>query len=340
MLIGSDVGPRDEFQFVFVAVTLLIGAIINALIFGNIAAMVHSLNRQSEMFQEKVDMANEAMKNLNIPGELSNSVKYYLSHTYTASNHQKELDSFLSMLSPSLRQKVTNTIFKNYVFNDQLEVQTDFLNHLNIKLYLPEDIIIKQEDASLSMYFLARGECNVYVTDANKKSNKSNTLKEGDYFGEIGLIKDCRRTASVYSKNHTTLAELSKEDFLSLCLKFPFIKSTMERRIRKNYNDKWRKFVKRSIKNIDYLSYKMPDQIIDDISYMFEMTSISQGAYLFKKGNTCRDIHIISNGELNIYLGDNKREMYLDTLYTGCTIGSYASLNADDYTVSAKAKTD
>ena len=114
----------------------------------------------------------------------------------------------------------------------------------------------------------------------------------------------------------------------------------MERHIRKNYRDKWRKFVKRSVKNIDYLSYNMPDLIINDISYLFEITSISEGSYLFKKGTTWKDIHIISNGEINIYLGDNKRESFLDTLYAGCTIGSYGVLNADDYTVSAKAKTD
>ena len=49
---------------------------------------------------------------------------------------------------------------------------------------------------------------------------------------------------------------------------------------------------------------------------------------------------MISNGEINIFIGENKKEQLLDTLYTGCTIGSYASLNADDYTISARAKTD
>lgn len=60
----------------------------------------------------------------------------------------------------------------------------------------------------------------------------------------------------------------------------------MERRIRKHYNDNWKKFIKRSIKNIDYLSYGMPDHIIDDISYLFDMESINKGAYLFRKGTT------------------------------------------------------
>lgn len=114
----------------------------------------------------------------------------------------------------------------------------------------------------------------------------------------------------------------------------------MEKRIRKIYTDKWKNFIKRSIKNIDYCSYGMPDHIIDDISYLFEPMSINEGEYLFRKGTACTDIYIISNGELNIFISGSKKEYFLDTLYTGCTIGCYSSLNAEDYTISAKAKTD
>ena len=43
---------------------------------------------------------------------------------------------------------------------------------------------------------------------------------------------------------------------------------------------------------------------------------------------------------LKFLLAINKRESTLDSLYTGCTIGSYYSLTKDDYIISAKAKTD
>lgn len=64
----------------------------------------------------------------------------------------------------------------------------------------------------------------------------------------------------------------------------------MEVKIRKNYNDKWKKFVKKVIKNIDYLSYDMPDIIIDDIFYQFETVLVPHSSYLFKKGTTCSEI--------------------------------------------------
>jgi len=54
------------------------------------------------------------------------------------------------------------------------------------------------------MYFLARGECKVFVTDNNKKEIMTNSLVKGSYFGEVGLLKHCRRTASVFSKEYST----------------------------------------------------------------------------------------------------------------------------------------
>lgn len=68
-------------------------------------------------------------------------------------NHQKELDAFLVMLSPSLKQKVTSyifydTILSNPVFKEKSDILNSFLTSLNIKLFLPEDLIIKQGDSS------------------------------------------------------------------------------------------------------------------------------------------------------------------------------------------------
>lgn len=60
------------------------------------------------------------------------------------------------------------------------------------------------------MYFIAQGECTVMVTDENKAEKEVCTLAAGNYFGEVALIKNCRRTASVFSKTYTTLAEFEK----------------------------------------------------------------------------------------------------------------------------------
>jgi ABC-type tungstate transport system substrate-binding protein len=54
MLGGNDIGPKGEFQLIFVSIFLLLGAIINSIIFGNMAVILQSLNRKSTEFQEKL----------------------------------------------------------------------------------------------------------------------------------------------------------------------------------------------------------------------------------------------------------------------------------------------
>ena len=82
----------------------------------------------------------------------------------------------------------------------------------------PEDKVIIQDDIGTFFYFIAQGECRVEIKDS-KGVSKSNTeiLKKGNYFGEIALIYDCKRSASVVTTNYCTFAKISKEKFLSLC---------------------------------------------------------------------------------------------------------------------------
>lgn len=58
----------------------------------------------------------------------------------------------------------------------------------------------------------------------------------------------------------------------------------MNKHISNEYNDKWKNFIKHSLRNIDYLVSSFSDQIIDDIMYKLEPITINQGSYVFKRG--------------------------------------------------------
>lgn len=115
MLGGNDIGPRGTFQLAFITVLLFAGAIINANIFGNLAVLLQQLNRKATSFQEKVENANSAMKNLEIPENIQESVQRYLNYTQSTSDHQQELDRFLKMISPSLKEMVVKHISKEAI---------------------------------------------------------------------------------------------------------------------------------------------------------------------------------------------------------------------------------
>ena len=103
LLSGNDVGPRGDFQVAVSTTCIVIGAIINANIFGNMAVLLQGINRKAARFQEKLDTANTAMKNMKIPENLQRRVQNYIMSTESTLSIQMELQAFLDILSPSLK---------------------------------------------------------------------------------------------------------------------------------------------------------------------------------------------------------------------------------------------
>ena len=64
---GNEMGPRTDIEIVLMLLILLGCAILNANIFGEMTVLVQVGSRKSSQFQEQVDVANTAMKNINLP---------------------------------------------------------------------------------------------------------------------------------------------------------------------------------------------------------------------------------------------------------------------------------
>jgi CRP-like cAMP-binding protein len=61
---------------------------------------------------------------------------------------------------------------------------------LTVMLFLPEDTICRQGTIGTQFFFLARGDCEAYVTDENKVDRLIHFLRPGSYFGEVALLKE------------------------------------------------------------------------------------------------------------------------------------------------------
>lgn len=345
MLGGNDIGPRGTLQLLFLAALLFAGAIINANIFGNIAVLLQQLNRKATTFQEKIENAHSAMKSLAVPENIQEQVQKYLDYTQSTSDHQQELNRFLIMLSPSLKEIIVNhisqqAVSKNKVFGGNKEILNLVLPELQILLFTPEDAIVRQGENPENIFFICKGEWDVFVGDSPTKERFVSELKQGAYFGEVAILKNCKRTATVKSKNYSTLTSLHKDHLISLLKRYPDLESKMNAYIYSTYKDKLKKFVKKSLLNIDYLSSKISDEIIEEISYKLETVNLNADTYLFQSGKACKEIYIILRGEVDVLIKNSKKESYLDTLYIGWSTGSYSILTGEDYCFSVKSRTE
>jgi hypothetical protein len=193
MFTGNDIGPRGSFQLAFVAFFVMLGAIINANLFGQLAVILSALNRKASNFQEKFDITTTTMKNLNLPEKLQTKVTGFLTYTQSSLDAQNEFKSFLDIISPSLKEEVIQHIFSetlknNSIVNYDLSLIDFLTKKLETEIHMPEDQIITQGQEDMRLFFIAKGECSVFVRDHNSITEKTNIIKPGDLFGEISLL--------------------------------------------------------------------------------------------------------------------------------------------------------
>jgi len=73
----------------------------------------------------------------------------------------------------------------------------------------PGTVIVRQGAPSDRFYVIVRGRVEVTQGDQRQRVEGS-----GDFFGEIGLLRDVPRTATVTALDDTVLLTLTREDFL------------------------------------------------------------------------------------------------------------------------------
>lgn len=76
------------------------------------------------------------------------------------------------------------------------------------------DLVIKQGDPAQDFYAIESGMAQVTVRDERGAPEVVAVLHEGDYFGEIGLLREIPRTADVHVTSEATLLRLTGAEFL------------------------------------------------------------------------------------------------------------------------------
>ncbi|KAI1102496.1 RNI-like protein [Jackrogersella minutella] len=103
--------------------------------------------------------------------------------------------------------------------------------HLRPQVHLAHDHILTEGEEAKAMYWLVRGVVGVTSRDGEAVYAE---LKPGAFFGEIGVLMDMPRTATIISRTKCLLLVLKKEDLRLELPKFP----DMEKAIREEAHER------------------------------------------------------------------------------------------------------
>ncbi|KND00016.1 uncharacterized protein SPPG_04362 [Spizellomyces punctatus DAOM BR117] len=205
--------------------TIFTGAALYGTVIGHVSSVSSGLDSSGRMFKQKIEEVNEYMTYRNLSRSLQTKVRHFFQLKYRG----KYFDEIgiLEELSDSLRQEVT-------IHNcSDLIAKVDFLSRkvgdgrddnflgriadaLNARYYVKGDTIFEQGRPGNEMYFILSGCVEIIVA-----SQRIGVLSDGAFFGEVALLGQVPRTATIKAFTDTVAYRLHRTDFEDIVTDFP-----------------------------------------------------------------------------------------------------------------------
>jgi CRP-like cAMP-binding protein len=108
--------------------------------------------------------------------------------------------------------------------------------------YKAGDHILEQGKEGFGLFIIASGKADVQYVSEDGSTSRVNSLETGEFFGEMALLDDGPRSASVIASEDTTCLILNRIDFVAIMLKDAemgvLIATVLAKRLRKSLEQK------------------------------------------------------------------------------------------------------
>lgn len=113
-------------------------------------------------------------------------------------------------------------LFSVELFSGLSDQQLEALLHgSRSRAYAKGSVVVNEGDPSHALYIVKSGSLKAYLNDEDGKEIILSTLGSGEYFGELGLMDDAPRSASVAALENSDLLQVPKEAFQQLLEQYP-----------------------------------------------------------------------------------------------------------------------
>ncbi|KAJ3401452.1 hypothetical protein HDU80_005987 [Chytriomyces hyalinus] len=210
----------------------IIGAGLYASIVGTISSLSIGMDASGRLYKQKLDELKEYMGWKDLDDITRRKVLKYYELKYRGKFFEEA--TLLNEMNDSLRMEIAahnckQLISKVGFLHREMGDGRDhiFLGRIATALsavyFIPGDIIISAGDMGSEMFFILKGTVNIVVNGV-----KVGQLVDGAFFGELALIANIPRTATVQALTPCSLYRLTRVDLMRILPEFEDMKQRMD----------------------------------------------------------------------------------------------------------------
>jgi serine/threonine protein kinase/CRP-like cAMP-binding protein len=239
----------------------------------------------------------------------------------------RDASSYVKLVVPkpeSVAQLIRDAIATNILFK---ACSSEELTEL-VQVFAPSEAtagctIIREGDEGDAFYVMEKGTVDVYVGDEYKS-----TLYSGASFGEIALLYNCPRSATLRSRYFCKLWSISRTAFRAITSQFK------QRRMEAKCE-----FLRKVKIKDKFLGDVLSESEINTLALATLNESYEAGHTIVREGDPGDIFYMIDSGSVDVYV-NAKGEFPIATLSSGQFFGELALLSTLVRTASCVAKTD
>lgn len=189
------------------------------------------------------------------------------------------------------------------------------VSQMEYRVLEPETTVIRQGDRGTSMFAIIEGEAHVHLED--KRSTPLATLTAGDVFGEMALVLDQPRAATVQAQTELELFEMDRELFRSVLEKHEELGDVFSRMIKRRLVE--------NVMTTAPLFQKLDEAMRRDLMYRFEVREVPANTKLVEQDTPSDGLYVILAGKIEVVADEHIAAV----LSPGQTFGVTSLIDAD-----------
>ncbi len=229
----GDIVPsqKSNIEMLYTMFVQFMGVGTYGYIIGNVANLISNIDQAKTRHRQRLDSVANFMKSKKIPKHLQERTYDYFNYLW-ATRKGYDHAAIMAELPESFKYEFALHLNKSIIekvpmFKDaQPALVREIVICLRPCIYAPGDAICIYGEIGDRMYFINKGAVEVVSQDGKQQYA---IIREGDFFGEIALILQHPRNATIRALEYCDLYSLDKESFDRVVSHYPEFEKSIQK---------------------------------------------------------------------------------------------------------------